>query len=64
MKLSQKKNCNGCKAGFYRSQPFQQACDLGYKVESKSFEGIPQEPCYKPLTNNKYMEARKLKFKR
>jgi hypothetical protein len=62
MRLSQKKNCNSCKAGWTTSQPFKQHCDLNCKVSSKFFEGIPLEPCYKPLTNDKYMEARLLNF--
>ena len=60
MKLSQKRNCNGCKAGRYETHPFHQRCDLNFKVESINYEGIPQEPCYKPLTNQKWLDARKL----
>lgn len=64
MNLTQKKNCNGCKAGWYESQPFFQRCDLGYLVKSGDYIGIPQEPCYKPLTNDKYMKARRILFPR
>lgn len=64
MKLSQKKNCNGCKGGYYSTQPFSQHCELGCEVKSENYTGIPQEPCYKPLTNNQYMDARNILFPR
>lgn len=66
MKLSQKRNCNECKGGHYEIQPFWQVYELGYKVktDSNNFIGIPQEPCYKPLTNNQWLEARRLVFPR
>ena len=64
MKLSQKKNCNGCKSGYYTGRPFTQYCDLGYKVNSENYTGIPQEPCYKPKTNNEWLAARNIVFKR
>ncbi len=64
MKLSQKKNCNGCKGGYYDSQPFRQICSLGFSVKSKNYTGIPQEPCYKPLTNKKAVEAHFIIFPR
>jgi len=51
MRLSQKKNCNGCKGGWYQSSPFRQRCTLGFDVDSENSTGIPQEPCYKPMTN-------------
>lgn len=64
MRLSQKKNCNGCKAGYYESRPFCQRCELGYDVKSEKYTGIPQEPCYKPLTNQQWLDARGLVFPR
>jgi len=64
MKLSKKKNCNGCKAGWTSGRPFVQRCDLNFKVKSDNYTGIPLEPCYKPLTNGKYMEARRIVFPR
>lgn len=61
MRLSQKKNCNMCRASWYESHPFQPKCTLNFKVTGENFEGIPQEPCYKPMTNQKWSEAMKLK---
>lgn len=67
MKLSQKKNCNGCKGGYYEPKSFHQVCELGCKVKTKSkhiFQGveigigIPLEPCYKPMTYSDYLLAR------
>ncbi len=60
MKLSQKKNCNGCAGGYYESQPFYQICELRFKVTSKNLTGVPLEPCYKPLTIKDYFLAKKL----
>ena len=60
MKLSQKNNCNRCSGGYFESNPFIQICDLGFKVAGSRGTGIPEEPCYKPLTNKEYIEARKL----
>lgn len=57
MKLSQKRNCNGCKAGYYSSAPFNQVCELGFKVKSENYKGIPLEPCYKPMTNDERLDA-------
>lgn len=61
MKLSQKKNCSGCRAGYDGS------CDLGFKTERGSdimalvqwFR--PAEPCYKPLTNSDWLLAREIR---
>ena len=64
MKLSQKKNCNGCKGGWNEIQPFWQHCELGFDVTTKGLCGIPQEACYKPLTNSDYMTARRILFPR
>lgn len=60
MRLSQKKNCNGCKGGHYEKAPFIQVCDLGFAVTSSNFTGIPKEPCYKPLTYKNYIKAMEL----
>lgn len=58
MNLSQKKNCNGCKAGWHENRPFTQICELRFKVTSENYTGIPLEPCYKPKTNSEYMTLR------
>ena len=58
MRLSQKQDCNGCKA-----QPSNNVtqCELEYHIEPlKRVKGFivsfkPTEPCYKPRTNNDYM---------
>jgi hypothetical protein len=60
MKLSQKRNCNGCKGGSYESNPFRQKCWLGCSVKSIDGMGIPQEPCYKPMTYGLYISASKM----
>ena len=57
MKLSQKRNCNGCKAGWNDTHPLKHYCTLGFEVKNGDFEGIPLEPCYKPLTNDKYIKV-------
>ena len=64
MKLSQKRNCNRCKSAIEQSRPFYVTCDLHYSVKVENWEGIPTEPCYKPLTNRQWVEARKLRFDR
>lgn len=55
MRLSQKKNCNGCKGGYLNG--LKQVCDLRFKVKTDNFAGIPIEPCYKPLTNDDLMNV-------
>lgn len=48
--LTQKKNCNGCRASERYSE-----CSLGYKCEDYK----PKEPCPKPLTIQKLIEAKR-----
>lgn len=61
MKISQKRNCNGCRCSC--GYPDHYYCHLGYKVsdvrynrEIRDFlglnikEGKPEEPCPKPMT--------------
>lgn len=63
MRLSQKKTCYSCKALCIGTGDAR--CDLGYKMEvtwrptNVGYDlpvYTPLEPCYKPLTNKKYME--------
>lgn len=60
LKISQKKNCNGCRAldGIYLNS----SCLLGYKVETFEknrhfgiYESRPLEPCPKPLRIEDYL---------
>lgn len=62
MKISQKRNCNGCKGGYYESRPFRQVCLLGCKPVTSvtGFSAVPDRPCYKPLTNNDYLLVEEL----
>jgi hypothetical protein len=60
MKLSQKKNCNSCRAGWYNTQPFEHKCNLQIPVKNGNYEGIPLSPCFKPLTNKDYIFVRSL----
>lgn len=64
MRLSRKKNCNACRAGWYETRPYTQHCDLNFRVTTKDYTGVPLEPCYKPKTNAEWMEARHLRFPR
>lgn len=65
MKLSQKKTCGwydcgagiytGCRArADYGSHDF---CSLGFKMK----DGVPLEPCYKPLSMRELIEATELR---
>lgn len=62
MKLSQKKNCEACRAagGVHAS------CELGfdnlgpYDGVLKTYLIRPQEPCYKPRTITELYEAQRL----
>ena len=61
MRLSQKKNCNGCTASG-------NSCELGYKRKSNYFHCAvygytPLEPCYKPKTINEYIELRAKRYR-
>ena len=58
MKLSQKRNCNGCKAGWYNTHPIDHKCDLRIPIKNGNYEGIPMEPCMKPLTNKDYISIK------
>jgi len=60
MMLSQKRNCNRCKCGWYELRSPHFVCTLGFNVEYNNWEGIPQEPCYKPMTYNEVLCAREL----
>lgn len=60
MRISQKKNCNRCKAfaGDY--------CELGYTFKKYAYDthgftmfGVPDAPCPKPLSFGDYMFATK-----
>jgi hypothetical protein len=55
MRLSQKKNCNGCRAGWYNTHPLDHKCDLSIPVKNGYLQGIPLAPCMKPLTNKDYV---------
>ena len=61
MKKTQKKTCGSCKA--LKAGTGMYSCDLGHKIKTgKEIDGIvveyiPQEPCYKPLTNSEWCEA-------
>lgn len=64
MKLSQKRNCENCRAWDNgRGMP---RCELGfnnrgpYIKELGVYRSTPQEPCYKPLTIMQLIEARQL----
>jgi hypothetical protein len=63
MKLSQKKNCTGCKA--LTTNQFSAECALGCKPKASNHSfGIPIEykpdrPCYKPMSNIKLIEISK-----
>ena len=51
MKLSQKRNCNGCTADG-------KDCELGYNRTFIPKKGlVPLQPCLKPLTNKQYLQA-------
>lgn len=64
MRLSQKKNCNGCKALDLSSG--RQNCEInGKPVTTKTCAGrtiecAPSEPCLKPMTNEEWLEARRI----
>jgi len=60
MKLTKKQNCNRCKANIYTSQPHVETCELGFELHTDNYTGIPDEACYKPLTNADYLDARVL----
>jgi len=64
MRLSQKKNCTACKALY--QERYTATCELGCKPKAGKtsygivIEYIPDKPCYKPLTNDLYFEAKNL----
>lgn len=65
MRLSQKKNCEGCRAAsFIRGE--KSGCELGFNNHGPYIKPlgihrmVPQEPCYKPRNYSKLLEAIKL----
>jgi len=58
--VSQKRNCNYCKALY--SSDFRHRCTLGYKItvlsefDNSPVEFKPLEPCPKPLTHKQHRE--------
>lgn len=60
MEIKQRKVCGSCKClRIDRSMLF---CELGYEFKPKrvfdiEVNGVPQEPCPKPLTNGDYYRA-------
>jgi len=67
MNLSQKKNCNSCRA-LLGTGAHEFECLLGFSLRSEAvgtsyipfYNLYPNEPCYKPKTYGQYIEARKI----
>lgn len=66
MKLSQKKNCEGCRALQMKQDFGSGKCELGFNNRGPCIKAFgiyrmqPQEPCYKPKTYGELLEAIKL----
>ena len=66
MRLKNTKTCNGCWSLGTGHGARQFRCDLRYKMKtvydrqtSTPIEGVPQEPCPKPLTGKEWLDAHK-----
>jgi len=63
MRLTQKRNCNGCKASqeFITSLGSSNYCILGIRTKEDDLTGVsvPLSPCLKPKTNNELTQVPK-----
>lgn len=66
MKLKRARTCNGCWSVEQGHGTRSFCCDLHYKIKTRydrttstPIEGIPQEPCMKPLTGDQWIAALK-----